>query len=251
MLKLTRIALAACASAAAMSAANAADMPIYIPEAPMPVPEMPIAVSGWYLRGDIGYKIYRNPSPTFNDPLTGPVPFSSNSIEETGMIGAGIGYKFNNFFRADLTVDYEWPAQFSGQTPCPTCTGFTYAREYADLSAWTTMVNGYVDLGNFSGISPYVGAGIGASYVTADNVHYVANGKRGEIPGTASKWNLAWAVMAGVGIEFSPNVALDVGYRYLDLGSGESPVLQGLTSRIKYEDLTAHELRVGLRYTIY
>ena len=52
MLKLTKIAFAACAVAVtAIPAASAADLP-YIPE-PVPVP-LP-AVGGWYLRGDIGF----------------------------------------------------------------------------------------------------------------------------------------------------------------------------------------------------
>ncbi|MYZ48054.1 outer membrane protein [Propylenella binzhouense] len=252
MLRFTRIALAACASAAAMSAAMAADMPVYVPEVtPMPVPEVPVAVSGWYLRGDIGYKIYQDPNPKFNDPLTGPIGFSNNSIEDTGMVGAGIGYKFNNFLRADITADYEWPAKFKGNSDC----ACELATEYADISAFTTMVNAYIDLGYYAGFSPYVGAGIGASYVTADNgygtVQKDGSITRYDYSGSSSKWNFAWALMAGVGYEFSPNLALDVGYRYLNLGSAESPVLQGLTSRIKYEDLSAHEIRVGLRYTIY
>lgn len=255
MLKLSKTALAACASlAVAIPAATAADLTVDAPELPVQVPTVPEAVSGWYLRGDIGYKVYDEPSAEFDDPVIGFVPFNNAEIDDTGLIGAGIGYKFNDFFRADVTLDYEFPAQFYGETPCQTCTTLpNFSREYADISALTTMVNAYVDLGRFSGVSPYVGAGIGSSYIMTDNINYILpDGSRGTFEGDG-KWSLSWAVMAGVGLEFSPNLALDVGYRYLNLGSGHSAVLPigSGASRIEYEDLEAHELRVGMRYTIF
>ncbi len=53
MSKLSKIAFAACALAGtAMSPVLAADLPIPVYEA-VPVPK--IVMSGWYLRGDIGY----------------------------------------------------------------------------------------------------------------------------------------------------------------------------------------------------
>ena len=65
MFKLSRIALAACTWAViAMPAALAADLPPPVYE-PVPVP--PPAVGGWYLRGDIGYKIYAEPEVDWDD----------------------------------------------------------------------------------------------------------------------------------------------------------------------------------------
>ena len=48
--------------------------------------------------------------------------------------------------------------------------------------------------------------------------------------------------------DITHNGALDVGYRYLNLGDAvaKDPDYDG---RIKYKDIAAHEVRVGLRYT--
>jgi len=248
MFKLSRIALAACTWAViAMPAALAADLPPPVYE-PVPVP--PPAVGGWYLRGDIGYKIYAEPEVDWDDSLAG-LDFDDEDLDDTAMIGVGVGYKFNPWFRADVTLDYEWPTDFEGTTPCPAPCGGTGTTniETAELSAWTALANVYVDLGNFRGLSPYVGAGAGAAYVMIDDIHSDnGDGSEGDW-GDGNDWNFAWALMAGLAFEFSPNMALDVGYRYLNLGEVESDTIEAGAGDgdFNYEDLQAHEIRVGLR----
>lgn len=222
------------------TAGYAADLPTpvieHIPQAP--------AVGGIYLRGDIGYKIYNSP-----DLRYGTLDFSNESMDGTFMIGAGIGYKFNNYFRTDVTVDYEFPAEVSAGAPCGGCGGDSV--EKADIDVWTVMLNGYVDIGTWNRITPYVGAGIGASYVTTSGINFRnPNGATGSYPGD-SKWNLAWALMAGASYDVTQNWAIDGGYRYLNIGDAQSAEFTtgGQTTRIKYEDLTAHEFRLGARYT--
>jgi opacity protein-like surface antigen len=250
MFRLSTIALAACAWAVtAMPAAMAADLtpPVY-----EPVPAPPPAVGGWYLRGDIGYKIWANPSVNWDDSLAG-VDFGNEEIDDTGMIGVGVGYKFNNWLRADVTVDWEWPAEFSGTTPCPTPCGDPTNHETADISAITTLANVYFDLGNYRGLSPYVGAGAGFSWIKLDDITS-HNGDGTTIDwGSADDWSFAWALMAGVAYQFSPNAALDVNYRYLNLGSADSDTIPGGAGDgdFTYDNLQAHEIRVGLRYTIF
>src|SRR5258706_8007604 len=75
------------------AAAFAGDMP-ETPYVPAPTPYE--FGSGWYLRGDIGYKIYNAPDAHFD------VPFYGNMIDEslsnTGVAGLGFGYKWNDWF---------------------------------------------------------------------------------------------------------------------------------------------------------
>jgi opacity protein-like surface antigen len=250
MFKLSRIACAACAWAAiAMPAAMAADIPVY---EPVPVP--PPAVGGWYLRGDIGYKIYAEPDVDWDDSLAG-IDFDDEDIDDTGLIGVGVGYRFNPWFRADVTLDYEWPAEFNGSSPCPDpCTGGgTTNRESAELSAITTLANLYVDLGNYSGFSPYIGGGIGFSYVMVDDIVSQSGDDFFDV-GNGDDWNFAWALMAGIAYDFTPNLALDVGYRYLNLGDVSSDTLEDAGAGdgdFSYDNLQAHEIRVGMRYTFF
>lgn len=249
MFKLSTIALATCALAiTAAPAAMAADIPVPVYE---PAPPPPV-VGGWYLRGDIGYKIWADPDADWDDSLAG-VDFDDEDIDDTGMIGVGLGYRFNPWLRADATVDWEWPAEFNATSPCfGACGGVTTNIENADISALTALANVYVDLGNYRGFSPYLGAGVGAAWIHADDiVSHNGNGTTTEW-GDSDDWSFAWALMAGVAYDFTPNLAVDLGYRYLNLGSIDSdtiPIGAG-DGEFSYDDLQAHEVRLGVRYTL-
>ena len=72
----------------------------------------------------------------------------------------------------------------------------------AKKSEWLALVNGYVDLGTWHGITPFVGAGVGAANVKISDftdvgvtVDSVAFGDDHD------EWNFAWAVYAGLGFE--------------------------------------------------
>lgn len=225
------------------TAGYAADLPAPVIEH---IPEVP-AVGGWYLRGDIGYKIYQAP-----DIKYGTLDFFDEDMDGTFMIGAGVGYKFSDHLRADFTIDYEFPAEASAKADCTgTCGTPFYSVEKADIDVWTFMLNGYVDIGTWHRITPYVGAGIGASYVSTSDITFRnPDGSTGTYE-SDSKWNFAWALMAGAAYEITPNLALDGGYRYLNIGDAHSKsfTTAGQTSRIEYEDLAAHEFRLGARYT--
>ena len=237
----------ASAALALPTLANAADIIDYIPE-PDPIP-----FGGWYLRGDIGVKIYHAPQAKFD--ANGIGAFRNEDLDSTFIVGAGVGYRWNDWFRTDLTVDYEFAAGFSGEAVCPAPCGALgagfYSRESADIDAWTVMLNAYFDVGTWNGITPYVGAGIGGAYLQTSNVRfYNPNGSTGSYGG-AGKWNLAWALMAGAAFDLSPSMTLDTGYQFRSLGSAQSAKITSVppgTQRIEYEDIYAHELRVGLRY---
>lgn len=215
------------------------------------VEPLPVATGGWYLRGDIGYKFYNSPNIAFVTP-TYTDPWNNTSLDNTWMLGAGVGYKFNDYFRADATVDYEFNAGAYGEGYCGGCGGLGYSIETADISAWTMLLNGYIDLGTYAGITPYVGAGIGTSYLETSNISYInPNGVTGTWNG-AGQWNFAWALMAGASYAITPNTALDLSYRYLNLGdavSGYIPAGGGGT--IQYNNVDANEIRLGLRYSFY
>jgi opacity protein-like surface antigen len=57
--------------------------------------------------------------------------------------------------------------------------------------------------------------------------------------------------MAGVGWQVSERVTLDFGYRYLDMGKAESGHIDNAgfwNPKVRLDDLTAHEFKVGLRF---
>jgi opacity protein-like surface antigen len=230
------------------TAAYAADLPTPVIEH---IPQVP-AVGGWYLRGDIGYKFYNDPNGSFNDPVIGDLRFQRESMDDAWMIGVGVGYQFNDYFRSDVTIDYETSANVKGYAVCGTCAG-GFSTESTDVDVWTVMLNGYVDLGTWNRITPYVGAGIGASYVTTDNTYSINPGGTGrtDYDGSHSEWNFAWALMAGASYAVTDNWAIDAGYQYRDLGDAKTVKLHDAgtgETRVEWDDLTAHEIRLGVRY---
>lgn len=261
------LAVAATFGLAAFSGAvRAADMPVEYPpiiEAPEPMP-LP-AVGGWYLRGDIGYKFYQAPKGVLSDRSWGSFgnngEFGSEKMQGAADFGAGVGYKFNDYLRSDLTLDYETPAKFRGQAYCQDTTlgcpaapsGRWENSERVKITAYSALANVYADLGDFHGFKPYLGAGAGASYLRTSDVKSSAQDAfTGNYPKGKGEWNFAWALMAGVEYPITDRLSLDLGYRYLNLGDAQTGRVTanpgGAVTHIKYEDIQAHEVRLGLRY---
>ncbi len=265
-------------------AARAADLnmpPAYQEEEPSPMVEFG---TGWYLRGDLNTEFFQLPA-SFLEPTTelaaSGLPTVRGSNWFTGVGGdLGVGYQFNNWFRVDFTggVDpyfkrYGPTVVFNGTSPMPaawdgglgdtaclfsisslgvsqytTCA----ASPYASYTAQTYLLNGYLDLGTWWSMTPYVGAGAGLANIQASsnvdfrflsgqpygtnghnnncNIGDASNGSticayygypndRGP---SSSRINFAWALMTGVAFDIGPHVKLDVGYQYKNLGSGVS-----------------------------
>ena len=151
-------------------------------------------ISGIYLRGDLGGS-YLN---------------WSGGGNSWAFIGdAGIGYQFDQNFRADLTYN-----RTSDFTPSAGNT----------LSTSTIMANGYYDWKNESSFTPYLGAGLGYGWQWGG----------GAIP---SGQGIAVGLKAGVAYEMTNNLALDIGYRFNDIlapsqSTPEHQVAAGL--RVKF-----------------
>ena len=103
--------IAAGAASLLSSVAFAADMPIAPPPmyAPPPVEDF----GGWYLRGDIGFSNQRVDRLNNADDVRLTSSVQNLSFNTAGIFGLGAGYKFNNWFRADVTGEYRGKSQFS------------------------------------------------------------------------------------------------------------------------------------------
>ena len=113
------------------------------------------------------------------------------------------------------------------------------------------MLNAYKDFGNFRGFVPYVGAGIGVAYNRMSDVSFTGNPNLTNVIHGNNDLSLAWALMAGVGYQVSDRAIIDIGYRYIDMGSISSQRSDSggfVDPAVKLGDLTAHEFKVGLRY---
>lgn len=95
------------------------------------------------------------------------------------------------------------------------------------------MANAYFDYLTCTPWTPYVGAGLGLSYLKADF---------GDIAKTS--YNLGWQVMGGLTYDINSHWTLDLGYRYADLGRVRK-YHEGVVAKVNARD---HEIMFGARY---
>ena len=266
--------VAAGAASLLSSMAFAADMAIAPPPqyyAP-PVEDF----GGWYLRGDIGFSNQRVNNIRKSDP-TAYSQISSltetTSFDSGGVFDVGAGYRFNNWFRADVTAQYRGNANFKGSDVfTASAFGLPYNGQdnySASKSELLFLANAYVDLGTWWCVTPFIGAGIGTSRVTISNftdtgvtnIHtnplYVGGPPVASFASAAngSKWNFAWAAHAGLAYRISPSATLELAYSYVDLGSGTTGVISDFTgfkagNVFKFNDITSHDLTLGVRWDL-
>jgi opacity protein-like surface antigen len=216
-------AIVVAAGCALTSAAYAADLP-YAPAQPaFAVSEF---LSGWYVRGDVGYRYFDTPGGRhFNS------DFVTSSYDSAPSFGGGFGFKAR-WFRADVTLDAS-QSRFVGGFAMPVAVT-------ACVTEATLLANAYADLGTWWGITPYVGAGLGASVFKTGNLTPAPT------IGQPSTIDFAWAGMAGLSYAVTRNLLVDTGYRYLN---GGSPRISN-SGADSYGTMKAQELRIGLRYLI-
>src|SRR6185312_12256536 len=92
------------------AAAHAADWPGQYPP-PLPPPKVvEYSPWGWYLRGDLGYRIglltAPQSAPGFSDP-------TDNKLGDGIVAGVGVGIR-SQWLRTDLTIDYGTPQKYTG-----------------------------------------------------------------------------------------------------------------------------------------
>jgi opacity protein-like surface antigen len=241
-------------AAAFASAANAADMPELLP--PVHVPPIEEA-AGWYLRGDIGFSNQQVKDAVFNfGSLAAPssVQTISKEFETGGIFGLGIGYQFNNWLRADVTGEYRTGSTFHG---FEIVNGTIPEHNTLIKSEWVALANLYVDFGTWWSLTPFVGAGIGTSYVRlsgfTDTVNTIGANNFAD---DGEKWNFAWALHAGLAYKVTPGFTVELAYRYISLGDGitGSPIrgFNGTYQGAAYElkDITSHDVKFGVRWLL-
>lgn len=253
------------------------------------------ALTGWYVRADFAATQERLPQVSAANRVLLPAMKSSN-----GWLGSlGMGYQFTPWFRTDASVEFRNTRRTRHTSPTFDCIGGVegvdetvngvttpvglrglysrcFSQSSADLKRLAALFNGYIDLGTWGGLTPYVGAGAGVSrgvfsaksnwHTTNDGSEYAPEiiptpgfpsrfvesppdltdfsfGKQSKRVSVANeKINFTWALMAGIAYDIGPNSKIDIGYRFLNQGT----FAPGGAAR----DQSVHELRVGLRYMV-
>ena len=120
--------------------------------------------------------------------------------DSSTFFGLGVGYKFNDWFRADVTGEYRGKANFHGSDTRAYSTAAQGVDNYSgSKSEWVFLANAYVDLGTWWCVTPYIGAGIGMANVRMigfrdDGIAFIGGALTNvAYAADADKWNFAWA----------------------------------------------------------
>jgi opacity protein-like surface antigen len=264
--------LVAAAATLLSTAAMAADLPQIAPPA-YPQQYMPAPVEdfgGWYLRGDVGVISMR--ATRISNPLDstlnaiGPT-YPGTAFSGASSFGIGVGYQVNSWIRGDITAEWRNAAVLRGSVigsffnrGVPVASVDNYS---ADVSSALFLLNGYVDLGTWWCITPFVGAGVGTAYhrVTSfrdDGLNFAGGFANPSVffGADANKMDLAWAVHAGLGYKVNQNLTIELAYRYVNMGSavtaaGGFPFDRSFvgTHFWTVNDITSNDFRLGVRWT--
>ncbi len=249
------------------ASAQAADL--LPPPPPIEAPPPPPDFGGWYLRGDVGvgatqmsdWRYTLAPDIATGVLPAGPVWNTHRSLADTAFAGGGFGYQFNSWLRGDLTGEYRIDSAYHATNHFSFVAGgvpfYGFDQYSANLGTAVFLANGYVDLGTWYGVTPFVGGGVGAAFHSlkglTDVGHGIANGGYG-LASDANQTNFAWAVMAGLAMNVTPNLKMELGYRYLDMGRVHSnPITCNATPCFQERhsfDLASHDVRLGFRYML-
>ncbi len=189
-----------------------------------------------------------------------------NGVWSSGVLGGddedsnfGFGLAFGNDFSFStsypvrLEAEYIYHGDNSFSKGPSLIDGTRVAKQSYNVKAHTLMVNAFYDINLDTFLTPYIGGGLGASYLKSS---YKAHSQVGANPSmgasaSGNTWNFAWNIGGGVSYAFDNTMALDVGYRYFDLGTAEPGSISNSGGFRGGDgvDVTAHELSVGLRFS--
>jgi opacity protein-like surface antigen len=226
----------------------------------------PIAVeaSGWYLRGYIGMSnqfVSSISHPAFESAAQFTL-VDSGGFTSAPFVGAGIGYQWNNWLRFDTTVEYRGASDFHALDRFfnPLTRGFNTNQFTATKSEVVALLNGYLDLGTWWCVTPFVGAGIGVSYIQVSHFreeNAVVGGSG--FADTGTQTNFAWALHAGATYKVTSNFGIELSYRYLNMGNAHTglvvnldPALFGgvLPAPVSFHNLQSHDIMLSMRWLL-
>ncbi len=232
--------------------------------APPPPPQIVVEeFGGWYIRGDIG--MTNQAVSALDNALfatTNDLRVIDRNFESGTFFGLGIGYKWNSWLRFDVTGEYRgetgfhgldtWTAIAPDPNPGPRFNNYT-----AKKSEWLYLANIYADLGTWGGITPFLGAGIGLARIGIHSFRDMGTDGVNVTLGyadSAYKWNVAYAFHAGLAYEVTKNFTVELAYRYVYLGDGESGDIvtysggNGIRNPMIFKGIDSHDLKLGVRY---
>ena len=162
------------------------------------------------------------------------------------LIQVGTGYDLTESIRTELSLDHYF--LFLSDEVSTNTSGDAFKLNYkTKISA--AMLNGYKDITNFGIFTPFIGGGIGVSFLQDKATGIGTNTESGIseiiIPMYSQKvYRFAYKLTAGVDIDLTDNSTIELSYNYLNLGRNKPRILESMIAR----DYLVHNLTTSVRF---
>jgi opacity protein-like surface antigen len=173
---------------------------------------------------------------------SGPKESGSVSLSDGLGLGLGIGYRFKENWRGEFEASrtvYDMQSLKEDAGAFKSATG--------DVAFNNLMINGYYDFNGRKKLTPYIGAGIGASFVQANDIAFSSTkgAENFRFFGSDTVWIPTAMTTLGVAYELNRDLSFDLAYRLGIAGdiSGSRSTSSGDSSI-----LLNHNFMAGLRY---
>lgn len=155
--------------------------------------------------------------------------FGIKDNDDSGIFALGMGYHANEYMRADMTVGYRpWgKVHFKGSE-----------KGKSDMWSMPVMANAYISYPIYHSFEIYGMGGLGMAWNNTDDITN-AKGK--------TRLNFAWTAGAGISYTINQCWALDLGYRYTDLGDAKVKAQDSYDGKTK-QDIRSNDIKLAARY---
>ena len=179
-------------------AASAADVE-YAPEAAGPSWYVSV-FGGWSLPDDIDVDFAGLYSTNYS---------ASIDLEDGFMAGLAVGGRFNDWLRADVELSGHWHDVDGDEVFSTTAGPLTTLSLEGDVNAFFVLANLWIDVPVGEVVRPYIGGGVGIGRLDAD-----ISTTGGDSIIDDADWGFAYQLGTGLAFDVTPNLAVDVGYRF-------------------------------------
>lgn len=178
------------------------------------------------------------------------------------LYNVGLGYKFNNNFRTDLTISKLNHAKFfysnkNSQSRSDTESKFSYENDVVSKSKFNVdstviMANLYYDLLNYKIFNVYTGLGIGMSQNSVTGFMYNdgmdLNQGYKKYNDSNKNNSFAYGLTLGSSLKISDSSVIDLNYKYYDLGKikHKADEIESLSHNMESKH-KVHVISFGLR----
>lgn len=156
---------------------------------------------------------------------TAPVDLSSSDRKfrnKTAVpVSASIGYRYSPNIRWDINVTYlsEWNVNLQGQD-----SDGDQVNIKSSISSLSSGFNIYYDITNFDHlcVTPYVTGGVGFSLNKVGDSDVFINDNLQAKFSSANNTSFMWKIGAGATKKINETIFIDIGYKFVSLGSAKS-----------------------------